>query len=529
MRQQLRRTAWLLVVSLALTLPTAAAAPRATARARWLAAPVTGAPAPRLAGSLQRRPARVEAGHRRSSGSSVSSDETPSHQPLTATVVSSFDALEIGDAGASARPPDPTGAVGPGFFMAAVNVAVSVYDRAGVEVLGPMRLQSLFSSLPPNDTDPKLVYDPYDDAFVLVYLVYSSTKNDIVVVYIPGSTADDFSTWCGLIVPGDQVSGDGKQFADYPSVGLTADRVAITTNNFDFDSGLPPGKYDYAQIISIKKSELYDPTCTIVPTLRVFSGNQLRDPDGSKAFTLQAAATVGGTEPTTQFLTSFDFNGPAVKSNLVLWRLKKQDGKLKLTKVALSVGKVDYPPYGRQCDAGTADEWDTGDLRLVNASYDAGAGTLQTAHAVAHQFGGGGMESGVRWYEIDPASPLSDSTVARKGFVGADGVDTGWPSVVTDSDGVVFVDYSRAGGSECLGIWAASILPGGSAASQLEVRAGDARYNFAAGVDRWGDFSAIGRDPLDPTQVALFNAYALTDGAGSTSLWREHVALVDDV
>src|SRR5206468_306613 len=127
----------------------------------------------------------------------------------------------------------------------------------------------------------------------------------IVVVTIPESTADQKSTWCHWVYNGDQISGDGHQFADYPGLGFTANHVTITTNNFPFTG---PG-FDYAQILSFKKSALYQPDCSAKPTPTVFGGSATRDPDGSKGFTIQPAQTIGGTDPTLQYMASFDWNG----------------------------------------------------------------------------------------------------------------------------------------------------------------------------------------------------------------------------
>jgi hypothetical protein len=482
-------------------------------------------PSPRIGDLLTTRP-------RGSVDGSAAGRSAAARGVRAPSVVSGFDALTAGDAGVLASPADPTGAAGPDFFMAAVNVAVSVYDRSGTEVAGPERLATLFPGLPANDTDPKVLYDTYDDVFLLVYLVYNNTKAQLVIVFVPGSTADDLNTWCGLVINGDQVAGDGKQFADYPTVGFTADRVAIASNNFDFDSGIGP--FDYVQVLSFAKSQLYDPTCSIIPVPKVFKG--LRDPDGSRAFTLQPAETIGGTEPKTQYLTEFDWNGPSIKSSLVLWRLKRQDGKLRITKTAIGVGKVSLPPLGRQCDGSfvTDTKWDTGDSRLINAYFDVDAGMLYTAHTVGRQFGAGATESATRWYEVDPGSPLDTSTVARKGLIGADGDYTGWPSVATDAEGVLFVNHSRASeaADECLSIDVATVPVASTVASApLEVVAGGERYDFGSGSERWGDYSAINRDPADPTgaTMAIFNAYAPSDGGGATTdTFQQFVALVTD-
>jgi hypothetical protein len=432
-----------------------------------------------------------------------------------------------------ASPSDSTGAAGPDFFVGAVNVHVQVFHRDGTTATTAMREKSLFHDLPDGtDTDPKVVYDAYDDHFVFVYLLYNNRQDYLVVVTMPGATAARKGTWCHWVYPGDQIARDGHQFADYPGLGFTSDRVTVTTNNFEF-SGLG---YDYAQILSFKKSQLYDPSCGTKPVPRAIGGDRTREPDGSRAFTLRPAETVGATPTATQYLTSFDYNGLRT-DDVIVWRLRFDRGKAKLTKVAIPVGNVEFPPYGRQCDGTSSPDtkWDTGDTRLINASFDADTRLLYTAHAVAHQFGSDGTESAVRWYEVKPASHLSDSTIPRKGVVGRDGYDAGWPSVATDANGVLFVNYNEgsAAHDECISAMATTVEPGQTTdTGPTTLEAGDARYQFSAGVERWGDYTAINRDPADPSgaSMAVFSSYAFDPEPPSptTFLWDGWIAVISD-
>ena len=112
------------------------------------------------------------------------------------------------------------------------------------------------------------------------------------------------------------------------------------------------------------KGALYnDPTCTKTVPIKVLAGSKTKNPDGSKAFTLQAAQSVGGA-PTDQFLVSLEPRATSAK--LVLWRLRIVNGNLRVSKTAEAVKRVALPPYGYQCDSTNQVNtwWDTGDLRL---------------------------------------------------------------------------------------------------------------------------------------------------------------------
>jgi hypothetical protein len=471
--------------------------------------------------------ARVARLHERAAPTGPATRPVPT--PLSATLGANFEGVP--NLSPFASPSDSTGAAGPDFLFGAVNVHAEVFDRTGSVRLGPIRLKGMFHDLPnATDTDPKVVYDAYDHHFVLTYLLYDRHEGYLVVVAIPEATADRKGTWCHWVYVGDQVARDGHQFADYDGLGFTASRVTVTTNNFDFSGP----SYDYAQILSFKKSQLYDPTCGAAPEPTVFSGSATREPDGSKAFTLRPAETVGGTAPRIQYLTSFDYNGSHPDA-ITLWRLKSVHHHLRLARVSMPVGQVSFPPYGGQC-GGTPSldtKWDTGDSRLINAFYDADTGDVYTAHAVAHQFGSGAVESAARWYDLRPAGRLGRSVLARKGVVGRSGYDVGWPSVGTNAAGTLFVNYDEAsdGHDECISSFVSTVDPGETTPqTRTLVKAGEARYDFSAGVERWGDYTALSRDPGDGTgaSMVLFNSYAYDPSppSAATFLWDEWIAFV---
>ncbi|MGZ8598727.1 MAG: hypothetical protein ACXWX6_00815 [Actinomycetota bacterium] len=447
-------------------------------------------------------------------------------QPRTPSTLFGFEAQTDLD---GSLPSDTTGALGDAYFVTAVNIRVAVYDLAGVEVLAP----TLLSTLHPNAAgrfvfDPKVIYDPYHDTFLLVYLVQQDVPrySKILTVAIPDATANDPSTWCAVSFAGDSVPGKPKVWADYPTVGFTPDRVTIATNQFSFPSSR--GEFAYAQVMSIPSADLYG--CTAPPAADVFAGAFTIDPDGAPGFTLQPAQTVDATSGP-QLLVSSEVRGKG--SYLALWRIKTTKRGLRIVKGIVPIGRVFPPPPGTQGGAPVEDPdtyWDTGDQRLTTAFFDADDNRLFTAHAATADLkpdaGGQYIESVVRWYEVSPASKLTRSVLERRGTIGAAGVDVGWPSVATDAGGNLFVTYSRASAvtDEFLSAWVAEVPPGSNVATQLLLAPGLATYEVALGPERWGDYTAMNRDPADPTRIATFNQIAL-----DASTWQQVVHVVTQV
>jgi hypothetical protein len=432
-------------------------------------------------------------------------------------------------------PADPTGAIGETAIVTAVNTSVAVYDRTGTSLLAPTPFATLGTFPPGTDVfDPKVVYDPYGQQFVLVFVAVHDglERSWIVVSAMPGATAQDPATWCVHQVKADQVKGDGKQWADYPGLGYDLDRVTVTSNQFDF--GGPQG-FAYAQVLSFSKTGLYD--CMQPLEFQAFGGAATSNPDGTRAFTVQPA-TSAGTAPADQYLLSYE-RTPGGGSALVLWRLRQTTSGPRLSRVAIPVGRVTVSPYGTQAGGGLNNSntwWDPGDLRLVNAFYDPDLQRVYAAHVIFKNLKpdtvtGGYQEAAIRWYEVAPGAPLRASAVTRRGTVGTAETDAGWPVVATDGLGTLFLTYSRASvvTGEYLSAYVAEIPAASTSAEIALLAAGDARMEAIRGPERWGDYNGISRDPIDPAVMAVVNQYAKSDGFGSTADWQQTVDLVGNI
>lgn len=446
-------------------------------------------------------------------------------------------------------PADTTGAGGATHVLTAVNVSFAVYPRstltdppATVPPLITGTLESLFPGLPAGAFvfDPKVVYDHYTGRFILAFLsghgrpfTPGTESSRLLLVSIPDATASDQASWCLRDINADQMRGDGKQFGDYPGLGFDRNFVYVTTNQFDFGR---TEQFRYSQILAIGKQRLS--SCTGKLNLHSFGRGETSNPSGDPAFTIQPAVTeselgLGSVE----FLASYQESscGFLCGKRLTIWRVKKGARGVDLTADEVNVPVGRMAPLGTQRDGSPMCNpiehcWDAGDLRLVTAFYDADRDRLYTAHAVRSDIGlgDGYIEAAIRWYEIDP-SPIKRSRVTRTGIIGESGRDSGWPSVATDSGGNLFVNFNRAGSpvpGEYLSAAVATIPPGSTVPSAtLILVPGEALYVDEGGrPQRWGDYTAINRDPVDPFDMWTVNQYARTDGVPpSTNLWQQVV------
>jgi hypothetical protein len=540
----IRRPLLVLLVAAVAALSTAgpASAASAGARARTDPGPTArrvfgtlsgGHPSAATATGITVRASRVVAAGETRANEPVAAEVEPAapadRAPLGLTSNQHFDALS----GWQHDPADPTGALGAANVVTAVNTEVGVYDRAGVQLLSPVSLGGLTQGARGQKFDPKIVYDRYAERFVLAFLVRYPAKQRswVFVVTIPDdATASNVSNWCLARLRGDGVARNGRQWADYPGLGYDGDSVTISTNAFTFGGG-----FAYAQLYHIPNAELFTSTCDASDPVSysVFAGAATRNPSGSKAFTIQPAQTEGTTN--TQFMLSYDPSGA-----LVVWRLRETAAGPRLARSAIKVKRVQIAPYGTQKGGSYRNLdsfWDPGDLRLVNAFYDADIRRVYAAHTIFHDLTPDPVvpyaEATIKWYEVRPGRKLGSSTLTRSGLVGTPDTDAGWPVVATDGSHDLFVTYSRASRplGEYLSAWAAEIVPGSTnALAPLLLKAGTSRLEAVPNdAERWGDFNAINRDPTAPSVVAMVNQYAKDDGkkpAGITDLWQQTVDLV---
>ncbi|HWC32371.1 MAG TPA: hypothetical protein VG709_04510, partial [Actinomycetota bacterium] len=433
------------------------------------------------------------------------------------------------------EPADPTGAKGNGTVVTAVNVHYAVWTPAGTPLAGPDRIEDLFAGMVPSRTivfDPKVVYDPKQGRFYLVIVAYTDSTPPDSHILIASFSDDEASTpllWCKRRLPGDAVPGDGNLFADYPGVGFDDRRLYVATNQFN-----QRDRFRYAQVLAINRADLGS-GCTGNVRFRKFW--DLREPSGRRAFTVQPAVSIGSAAARAGTGISFDWRCfPCRGRKVTIWRWAARDGALRQRAKSLDVGVARVAPLGRQRGGGGLDaRWDTGDLRLVTSFFDTDRQRLYGGHSVLRNLGRSSSpnESVARWYELYAPGRLKLAGVRRKGIVGTPNKDSAWPAIAANGNGRVFLSYSRAAPDEFLSAWGAVIQPKGTGRELIRLRRGEARHEAQAatpgssGVERWGDYNAITRDPVAPLRMWSINQYAKDDRDRSngvrSELWQQVV------
>ena len=147
-------------------------------------------------------------------------------------------------------PPDPIGAAGTDRVIAVVNVGIECRTKTGTLIFRDA-LRDFFSPLGAQTLgtltfDPKIVYDHYENRFVVVtlerWLVGNGDPSDesrILVAVSKTSTPATATSadWWYMAINSKTNIGGSDNWADYPGFEVDEEAVYITANMFPFTSG----------------------------------------------------------------------------------------------------------------------------------------------------------------------------------------------------------------------------------------------------------------------------------------------------
>jgi hypothetical protein len=118
-----------------------------------------------------------------------------------------------------------------GIIVSVINSRVLIYDTNNDSILKVKTLGSFASGLNTTDSkfDPKMVYDPAADRFIMVFLNGSTfQKSKIIVCY--SQTNDPMGDWNAYALSGNPLGND--TWSDYPVIGISNSDLFIGINTF---------------------------------------------------------------------------------------------------------------------------------------------------------------------------------------------------------------------------------------------------------------------------------------------------------
>ncbi len=404
-----------------------------------------------------------------------------------------------------------------GILLSAINSTLWAWDINNNDTLiFTKTLGQLAQPLMINQAkfDPKLVYDPDQDRFILSYLNgFTPAKSYLIIAF--SSTNDPRDPWYLFKFSGNPLNDN--TWSDYPAMTITKDEVFVTLNLLYPDSSWQTG-FKQSIIWQIDKNAAFSGDTLINQRLWYdinFNGKAIRNLNPIKG-----GLGPAGTEMYYISNRNFDLQNDTVFIVETTGNLSDPDSKL-IVKYGTSDVSYGVPPFARQAGGHT---FDTNDGRFLggfllnkkiqfvgNSSYYliSGIDTLLYA-AVYHGF----IDS------LDNDVPFVHANI----YYDPDTIlDFGYPNIAfagdqyCDDDAIISFNHSAPtvfSGSSCV------FYSGEDAYSDMvTLKSGDNYVNILSGTyERWGDYSGIQRKFDEPGKIWCATSYGDVNKRNATWL-----------
>lgn len=452
----------------------------------------------------------------------------------------------------SGEPADQGLCVGNGKVLESVNSALRIYDANSGAPLSNVVALNEFYGFPPaiTRTDPPTFgpytfdvschYDPASNRWFHLAVDLEQDQStgeytgrnylDLAV----STSGDPTGAWNIYRIPGmndgtegtpDHDCPGGPCFADFPHIGVDANGVYITTNEFPlFADG-----FTGAQVYALPKAALAAGASTITASLFNTADDPVRP--GEPGFTVWPALSAGtqfdASSNGTQYFVSSNavFSDDGSSNELIVWALsntaslstanpapvlrKKTVGSQRYAIPPSSPQKPGTIPLGESFFGATQPGLiDTSDSRVLDVRYANGKlwAVLGTGARVAPS---DTDRAGVAWFVISPSAMTgrASTPIIKQGILATSGEALAYPTIAVTNSGRGVIGFTRVGENlfPSAGYASLDALAGaGPVAMAAEGKSPQDGFTEYGSRPRWGDYGAAA---VSGSTVYLANQY----------------------
>lgn len=455
-------------------------------------------------------------------------------EALSADVTTSFVGLDRPGAannGFVFFPPDTIVAKSFTRVLEATNSAVRLFTTTGT-VIGTSNLNAFFGVSTTNGRlfDPKVYFDrnAANRRFYVVALQKAGTTDASGVsrIWLAISRSSDpaslaAANWCRYNINGKRNAGTSlSSWADYPGLGIGADALVISVNQFTFTGN----SFTFAIVRAYRKLVAAN-NATSCPTIPGFVFQPAGSTVGSgSVFTLQ---------PVQHYVSPSSFTGTTNPAYLLstiwgtnnayrVWQVRNVGGTPTLRVVNVT-GSFNYGVQPNAPQKGSAVLLDTGDNRMTQAAGR--SNLLSGVHGTLCNIGGGATESCVRVVRIIVGQNSSGALTAvlnqQRTFGGGAGVFYYWPGIAVNIVNQTAIAFHRSSSTSYLSSW---WTMKDSASTLFESASPFTTGTCAQSSNRTGDYIGAQTDPSGVRSFWLAGERATTI-AGSCQ-WQTQIIKV---
>ena len=397
------------------------------------------------------------------------------------------------------NPPDNNMAVSDdGFVVSVINSSLFFADVNGA-ILLEENFSDFFAFLNLNGGyfDPKVLYDPDEDKFIIAVLNGNTPATSKIVVAF-SAASNPMDHWWTYTFNGDP-SGSNL-WMDYPSIGISTDDIFITGNEYTADRvysqvemyqfGKGPA-FKGENIFGVHYFDIKDAygvsDFNVVPISYGFDGTI------GPGFFLISTDVSGGTEAMLYYIDNNSSNNP----NILTYHV--------------SIPNY-YAPFNGNM-LGTTDQINTGDCRMMSGFY--GDGIIHFVFDTR----GDDFHTKVYYCRLTVAD-LTTSSIQ----IGLQPYEYAYPSIApfstSETDKSVLISFLRSSSTIYPEIRVAAVDNDMNFDGSHMVKSGKTFVNVEAGtVERWGDYSGISRrHSANGPEVWISGCYGNNEDNGSNVL-----------
>lgn len=390
-----------------------------------------------------------------------------------------------------------------GKLVSVVNSIIYIFDVEADSLLSTVSLDAFADTLglTSGKYDPKVVYDPKQDRFILVFLNgYDDTTSYVVVGF--SETSDPTGKWSLYSLNGNPLNNG--TWSDYPIIAITNDELFITVNSLWPDSSWQTGFVE-SIIWQINKSSGYNGDSLIT---RYYNNIKYENKSIRNLCPIKGGATTSG--PNIYLLSNrnFDIQNDTVFILEVTGILEDITTTLKI-EIQTSDKKYGVPPSAKQQGGHT---FETNDARILSGFYENNKiqfvqNTLDTITGFAAVYHG----------VISNISSNKQIT----GYIIVDTLlDFGYPNISysgkIDTDDEAIITYNHTALTVYAGLSATFYSNDNKYSEIIRIKDGETYVNVISGKsERWGDYSGSQRKYNEPGKVWASGYYGKNQKIGA--------------
>jgi hypothetical protein len=407
---------------------------------------------------------------------------------------------------------------GPEDLLIAINTKFQITDKSG-NLISEINTNNWFSEFIGTGLvfDPKCIYDKTNSRFIMTYLYYESVSDSSLMflcVSDDSTAAGDWNIWAlrgdlnGLV--------HADIYPDFPTLTITDNLIYWLNDMYPYNP--PTGNPLYTKLRVIRKSEVMNSTSDTLNYKDLWGIKNPNNPN-QNVRTLKLVHNLSASND----VYILGLPNPSSGSYTSIYGYKVNDDYDNLTIKSFNIPCSTYsmPPHMLHLGGGKPVQlWYFFYTEMIQRN-----GIIYAAHSIKSA---DPLYSEIHYMEIDTASMnLIDELYINKA-----GHSYGYPDMMADSKGNVFIVYNRSGQSEYPGVfYTAKPAKTNFFLEDIALQEGLGDFNIYCGNTtnpyiRFEDYTDIMFDLVDSNYIWIMGEYIDSDNK-----WKSRIGkiLIDDI